>query len=340
MGQYRPMFNISMEHTYFSGGKFSGVDLIPTAETAKIMLNANLVTRKRPDGITVFLDNDYLDALRLYAQDEDDPLKINFECEVAHPNFQNFTNSAAFAENKTLFFDSSNTDGSSIGKKYLHSEEHVSSSDLAENFTGPHRLNENHGSFLRFSQNRALLFDNEQTENNPTGKMQLNIDDASQGIELAKGLMLGASPASGRLPSLGLVSISITEEELDQLTQSPPQVCNDYHIRFKARETHWKYFLVGDANREGAFVKDANGEIEFDDLGEEVLANGRSARVFISREAIPLRNRAKAKFQLQIPKNNRIKVLVNRLAVASAKRINRVKIEDQELFVSEIYINF
>ncbi|MFT4861915.1 MAG: hypothetical protein ACI95C_001127, partial [Pseudohongiellaceae bacterium] len=48
----------------------------------------------------------------------------------------------------------------------------------------------------------------------------------------------------------------------------------------------------------------------------------------------------KAKFQLLVPKNNRIKVLVNRLAVASAKRINKVKVADKELFVSEIYINF
>ena len=35
MGQYRPMFNIALEHTYFDDGKFPGVSLTPTADTEK-----------------------------------------------------------------------------------------------------------------------------------------------------------------------------------------------------------------------------------------------------------------------------------------------------------------
>lgn len=340
MGQYRPMFNISMEHTYFGNGKLVGVDLVPTAESDKIMHNTNLVIRKRDDGLTVFFDNDYIDSLKLYAQDEDEPLRINFECQVGQQNFQNFTSSSAFAKNKTLFFDSGNTDTNEIGKKYLHGQEHVSANDLAENFLGPRGLNESHSSVLRFSESRALLFDEKQTENNPQGKLKLDPQDATKNMELTRDLARAASPASQRSPSLGLVSIHVTAEELEQLTQASPQVYNDYCIRFKARETHWKYFLIGEANREGIFIKDANGEIDFDYLGEEELANGKYAKVFLSRQAIPLRDRAKPKFQLLIPKNNRIKVLANRLAVASAKRINKVVVEDKELFVSEIYVNF
>jgi len=193
---------------------------------------------------------------------------------------------------------------------------------------------------LRFSERRALLFGPEQTRKNPTGKTPLDIADADRNVELTRDLIRGSSPASRQPPSLGLVSILVTPEELEQLTKNPPQLYNDYHIRFLARETHWKYFLVGDANRQGAFVKDVDGEIDFDELGEEELADGRRAKVFLSRQAIPLRDRAKPRFQLQIPKNNRIKVLVSRLAVASAKRINKVFVGDRELFVSEIYVNF
>jgi hypothetical protein len=339
MGQYRPMFNISMEHTYFKHGRLVGVDLVPTAETAKIMLNANLVARKRPDGITIFFDNEYLDTLKLYANDEDEPLMINFECEVVHQNFQNFTESQAFAENKTLFFDSNNDNYDEQGKKYLHSAEHVSAADLAENFVSSHGLNNKHSSVMSFSSSRALLFDGEQTEKNPKGKMALN-GDVEKNVALTKGLIQHSSPSSRRLPSLGLVSISVTAEELAQLSESPSKIYNDYHIRFKARQTHWKYFLVGDANRDEVFVKDVNGEIDFDYLGEELLANGTKARVFLSRQPITLRDRAVQKIQLLVPKNNRTKVLVSRLAVASAKRINKVIVEDRELFVSEIYINF
>jgi hypothetical protein len=153
-------------------------------------------------------------------------------------------------------------------------------------------------------------------------------------------LIQHSSPSSRRLPSLGLVSISVTAQELVQLSESPSKIHNDYHIRFKARQTHWKYFLVGDANRDEVFVKDVNGEIDFDYLGQELLANGTKAKVFLSRQPITLRDRAVQKIQLLVPKNNRTKVLVSRLAVASAKRINKVIVEDRELFVSEIYINF
>ncbi len=341
MGQYKPMFNISMEHTYFSDGKLTGVELVPTAESAKIMNNANLVLRRRQDGVTVFFDNDYIDALRLYAEDESDPLQLNFECEIDNSNFQNFTAASAFAENKTLFFDSNATDNAVLGKKYLHSNDHVSELDLAENFTSQRALNASHGSVLYFSQSRALLFSAEQTALNPKGKEKLSPQDTQQLANLGQNAARASgSPARRRQPSLGLVSISVTPDELTQLTQSAQSAYNDYHIRFKARETHWKYVLVGDANREGAFIKDASGEMEFNNLGEEMLADGRMGKVFLSQQAIAFKDRAKPKFQLLVPKNNRIKVLVSRLAVASAKRINKVKVAGKELFVSEIYINF
>jgi len=192
---------------------------------------------------------------------------------------------------------------------------------------------------MRFSESRALLFDSEQTKKNPAGKTELDQSDKTRNIEITRNFVRVSSPASRKQPSLGLVSIQVTQEELEQLIQSPPQVYNDYHIRFKARETYWKYFLVGDANREGVFLKDVNGEIEFDYLGEETLADGRQAKVFLTNQAIPMRDRAKHKFQLLVPKNNRTKVLVKRLAMASAKRINKVRVEDRELFVSEIYVN-
>ena len=65
MGQYRPMFNIALEHDYFDDGKFPGVSLTPTAESERLMLNNNLITRRRNDGITVFFDSDHIDSLKL-----------------------------------------------------------------------------------------------------------------------------------------------------------------------------------------------------------------------------------------------------------------------------------
>lgn len=339
MGQYRPMFNITLEHEYFPSGKLSGVRFTPTSESEKLMNNANLVSRKRPDGLTIFFDRDYLDTLKLYAADADDPLKLNFECDVEHHQFQNFTDPDVFSSNRTLFFDSNNTESGALGKKYLHADEYVSANDLVENFTSVRAVNEQHKSFLQFSSSRALLFSAEQTAKNPNGKAELQHDDPVQREYLSKSLS-SAGPGQRRQPSLGLISIQVSSSELEALENNPPHAFNDYYIKFKPRETYWKYYLVGDANRESAFIKDARDEIEFTDLGEEVLANGKTARVFLSSKPIPLRDRAKPKFQLLVMKNNRAKVLVSRLELASAKRINKTVVDKQELFVSEIYINF
>ena len=87
-------------------------------------------------------------------------------------------------------------------------------------------------------------------------------------------------------------------------------------------------------------LKDAEGKVEFEYLGEETIATGRVAKIYISKTAIPMRERAKQKFQLIVNKNDRPKILVSRLAVANTKRVNRVMHNNQALLVSEIYVNY
>lgn len=341
MGQYRPMFNIALEHTYFNDGRFPGVTFTPTAESERLMLNNNLITRKRNDGITVFFDSEHIDSLKLYAEDADDPLRINFECDSEHSNFQNFTNSSIFEENKTLFFDSTNTDGSDFGKKYLHVDDFVSSQDLVKCFNAPTDFDEDQVSVMDFSATRKLIFDSQQTESNPHGKRHVDSTDPSTGEQLQKNVLASRKMLSDtRKASVGLFSILITPDELSALHQGSTQSYNDYHVRFQAREIYWKYYLVGDANQPSAYIRDIDGKVEFEDLGEELLSNGKSARIFISKQTLPLQARAKQKFQLLVKKNGRTKVYVRRLAVASAKRINKQIVNGNELFVSEIYINF
>lgn len=289
MGQYRPMFNISMEHNYFSSGKLAGTNFVPTAATRKLMNNVNLVSRPRPDGITMFYDGDYFDALKMYAADAEEPLRVEFNCDVGHQNFQNFTESSIFAANMMLHFDSANQYSESLGKKLLHAEDYVSANELIAHPA----LNDTH-----------------------------------------------ARLADRRAPSLGRISIQITSKELDELSTSGDHHYNDYTIRFQARETHWKYYLIGEANREGVYLRDTINKVDFEYLGEEQIADGRMAKIFITRQAIPMRDRAKPKFQLVVTKNNRPKVLVNRLAAARAKRINKATYQNSQVFVSEIYVNF
>ena len=47
-----------------------------------------------------------MEALRLYAADVKDPLRMEFNCDVEHQDFQNFTVSPIAPMDKTLYFDS------------------------------------------------------------------------------------------------------------------------------------------------------------------------------------------------------------------------------------------
>ncbi|MFN3238205.1 MAG: hypothetical protein ACE37D_14255 [Pseudomonadales bacterium] len=331
------MFNIALEHTYFRDGRCSGVQLKPTGEAARLMDNTNLVSRVRDDGLTVFFDMDWIDSLRLYAKDEEEPLELNFEFQVEHQNFQNFTSPDLLSHNKLLYFDSRTTDPGQVGRKYLHVGDYVDNSELVDTFTSTRAASGEHTSFRRFSRDRALLFNAAQTAINPGVN---NSVDAASLTRLGRELWQATQQSGRPEPSLGLVSIHVSPIELDRLAGEPSASFNDYRIRFNTRETHWKYFLIGDANQETAHIEDASGETTFDLIGQEALANGRMAKVFLSRQPIPLHERSKPKFQLKVLKNNRPKTLVNRLAVASAHRINKTVVDSRELVVSEIYVNF
>ena len=137
MGQYRPMFNISMEHNYFSSGKLAGTNFVPTAATRKLMNNVNLVSRPRPDGITMFYDGDYFDALKMYAADAEEPLKVEFNCDMYIPNQNTIIEArvktinnqlltcSVGEKNQIIIFipkESISTDNFNINNNYLHYE--------------------------------------------------------------------------------------------------------------------------------------------------------------------------------------------------------------------------
>jgi hypothetical protein len=113
-----------------------------------------------------------------------------------------------------------------------------------------------------------------------------------------------------------------------------------YLIRFKARETVWKYLLLGDLCREGLSMKGQNGQPDFVFLGQERLANDQPACVFRSTVAIPLRERSDMHIQLLGgDARGSSKVLVKRLPVPSCTQLGLVRIDEAEVLVSEIYVN-
>jgi hypothetical protein len=113
-----------------------------------------------------------------------------------------------------------------------------------------------------------------------------------------------------------------------------------YLVRFKARETIWKYYLLGDLCREGLTMKGPSGQTDFVFMGRERLSNEEPACIFRSAAAIPLRERSDMRVQLLGgDERGSNKVLVKRLPVASCTQLGLVRIDETEVLVSEIYVN-
>jgi hypothetical protein len=134
-----------------------------------------------------------------------------------------------------------------------------------------------------------------------------------------------------------VVNIRIALQEGGLIDKHEAPALLNYTVRFKARETFWKYYLLGDMAKRKSYIHDRNNGTGFECIGEETLSDKRTAVIFRSIEAIPLREKSDCHFQLREQEGG--KVLIKRLPVASASHIFREIINGKEAAVSEIYIN-
>lgn len=114
----------------------------------------------------------------------------------------------------------------------------------------------------------------------------------------------------------------------------------DYRIRFEARNSYWKYHLLGNMNREGPYIVDLDNRVEFEPRGETVLPGNRRSRVFMSTRRVPVLEQSNYRFQLRERGNGAAKILIKRLPVASESRLGREVVDGRNEIVLENYVNF
>lgn len=113
-----------------------------------------------------------------------------------------------------------------------------------------------------------------------------------------------------------------------------------FAIRFGARRTHWKYYVLGYGDTQSPpTIRDSDGAVAFESAGLERLANDRQALTLRSTAPIALQERSAHRFQLRARTASGERVLVKRLAVASPLHLGKDTIDGREVTVSEIYIN-
>ena len=115
-----------------------------------------------------------------------------------------------------------------------------------------------------------------------------------------------------------------------------------YFLKFHSRATFWKYYVIGEIEREDLYITDLNREIEFEEPRETSLPGSRSALIFKSKTSIPLLEKSHFHFQLKERNSGNGRVLIRRLPVASATHIYKEAMKEggDEVAISEIYINY
>ena len=139
---------------------------------------------------------------------------------------------------------------------------------------------------------------------------------------------------------LCLVSLCMTERERRVLESPEHAPAGVYIVKFKARQTFWKYYVLGNLSRKRLSIVDLDNKIGFEYAGNTSLSDDRMAITFRSQEAITLSVRSDYRIQLKEAGPGGPKVLIPRLPVPNASRLHKETLDGQEILVSELYINY
>lgn len=194
-----------------------------------------------------------------------------------------------------------------------------------------------------YKEGAILYLDNRDVKADKTGRLRLHDEKHVTGKDFKKldsplvEEILDKKDMLAR-PAF-IVDIGITKKQSSLLDKPLKTKCRNYYLSFGARQTFWKYYLLGSLERKRANIVDPEDRIVFESAGRESLSDNRSALTFRSKTPIPLQDSYDWRFQLREKCPEGEKVLIKRLPVASADQVSREIIGKKEAVVSEIYIN-
>ncbi len=145
------------------------------------------------------------------------------------------------------------------------------------------------------------------------------------------------SRADWHLPPLFVVNVYLYGDGAGPPAFEPEGRAREGRIRFAARTTSWKYYLLGRLRERECSIVDRAGEVQFEALGNQRLADGSEALAFRSRQLLALRERSAHHFACRDAAGGEL--LIERLPVAGTRQIDRETVDNQHVDVSPIYVN-
>ena len=225
------------------------------------------------------------------------------------------------------------------------------SSDLADPFHLDFRLRARDPGFWSYTQGAPtpgtiLAFDSRSATHDPQdGTLRLSKEEVVSGqdrVPLAADLVTGLLGAREQVtPPVALLRVHLSNEAGGFFVPPAGGVWR-YRVRFAARETYWRYLLLGRLAESGAVVTDPDGVAQFEFVGEETLPGDRRASSFRSTTRLPLEEFSSRRFQLRRNGGKGAAngpILIKRLPVATASASRRETIAGERVLVSDILVN-
>jgi hypothetical protein len=129
MAAWHPLFELSVEHQFFPGGRCPDLELQPSHASGRFLHQAGLLLRRTEHGIVVLAGAERLAALRMHVHDAGNRLALAFKIYSADPHFAGYTLPAA-QPGRLLFLDSAQARVDGAGRRLLHAAEYVTETAL------------------------------------------------------------------------------------------------------------------------------------------------------------------------------------------------------------------
>jgi len=104
MERYQYLFNVHVEHSYFSDNLCKNLEFVPTNNSVKIMNNAGLIYNNRGHRLNILANQNNIDSLMLFARDIDEPFELQFKVYSSDVDFFNYTQCPIANEQAIVYY--------------------------------------------------------------------------------------------------------------------------------------------------------------------------------------------------------------------------------------------
>jgi hypothetical protein len=314
--QYYPICSVELLHGYYSSGILPDTTFTPLPATDTLLQKLGFLFRVQDNKFYILYDQ--LDAQKLIYTLENNYKSIKLHFAVNHSNpYFNVISNLPYTHSQKIYLSNNQ-------KQYLSKEAFVSEKDLIDYF-------EVRNLARNIPSDKKVVLKNEAGET-VLEDIAKNIDfeKISTGgyhITVEKGMnqkVLLFNQPSARLP-LALIEINLSEAiikaMLASLKAETPFKAENYQIQFSTRKAYWKYYLISKYAKNTSDVHIAKhinktlGEDKTEKISktkesedkdkhklfkpsEEELYKGVKAQVFVSLEAMPIKEAYEEVFSL------------------------------------------